>query len=357
MPEDTIIDTPAEGSVEGVSKEVVDSITAALEGKPAVDMSTAAADAAAREKAIVSMARIRQGKGAHQQAPSADQQRQRVQARHEEELEEGAIDPELTPPAKAEETADDAVDELTDEDEESGSTPTGYAVPPLDPGIRNRLLQNGMSAASIDAAYEADPAGALQFWFKALNGQATQAQAAAPPAADPLLKLKIDPLDYERRHGKQDADVLRTVLSRLDASEQALAEQRQAVVIAERDAVTDELGKQFPQLYGQLDRANPEQIAFRDVLFTKANEIIQGRKAQGLQTTVRQAIAEAHKIVAFDHVATSTQRTTVNKLKTRARQFTLKPGNRSVADKPRNAKEQLDYAAKIAQDKMDELGM
>lgn len=248
-----------------------------------------------------------------------------------EEIGGDETDPELTPskPArKAAELADEVIDETDEAQTQAGADEPGD-LPPLDPGLRWALTQKGMKPGHIDAIYEKDPLGSMDFFNRIVAAPAPEAKPATP-AIDPeiakqVAEFKKDPAAFEKENGKSATAMFKYMMGRMEADEAAKQEEQKVWAFGERDRVVATLDE---RVYGtEADKVDAKQAAARHRLYLKCDDIRAGSRANGRPMSIEQGLKEANAVLN-----PSGKRAVIKAVQRRARTITLRPGGRQTAE-------------------------
>jgi hypothetical protein len=218
--------------------------------------------------------------------------------------------------------------------------PTGEelpSIPALDPALRLAALQGGMGNDEIDALYEFNPVIALKTFGNMAGGSRQQAQQPAPVAPQPgtveHLLLPENLQKFEAENGKPITDVVKAMaakLQRFEQMEQRIQRREQQDLAREVDAVTDEIGKNFPKLLGTNAAAlSQAQAAKRNELYGLAGAIRNGILSQGKPDIgVRAAISQASLILTAGQAKAQATADVRGQMRRRAARITARPTNR-----------------------------
>ena len=108
--------------------------------------------------------------------------------------------------------------------------------------------------------------------------------------------------------------------------------------------------KMFVEFYGSGDNLTPGSIANRQAMFETADAIRAGRAFQGLETSVEEALIQAHLLVSEPIREKMVRKGIVSKLKKRSNSLSLRPASAgknvdaTEHDKPQNDNEIVDNA-------------
>lgn len=108
--------------------------------------------------------------------------------------------------------------------------------------------------------------------------------------------------------------------------------------------------KLFDDFYGSGDNLTPGQAANRIAMYELADQISAGRELQGLNTTVEEALIQAHMLVSEPVREKMVRTNIVSQLKKRSKGISLKPGskgrdvNTTEHIKPQNDQEVIENA-------------
>lgn len=276
-----------------------------------------------------------------------------TQAQRDELIEEGLQDED----GNAVEPTDGSGTGVTAEEVEEPEQVVDEGAAPLHPNLRYVAQYYGLSDDEIDEQHAANPTLAERVFGKMLTAfqaqtqsrpQGTpvqpgpqQPQTAPQPQPSELEKLFARQKEFGEANGDQLGQFLghlkrelydpfqnaKTQLAQMQA--QYVIQQRNAIA-AEATAVTNELAKQFPTVYGDSpEKANLFHQQTRQALYTTADQIRAGAYAQGKEISVANALRQAHLIVTADQRDRQVRDTVRTQVQRRSRQITARPTQRS----------------------------
>jgi len=167
---------------------------------------------------------------------------------------------------------------------------------------------------------------------------------------DPVVELVAE----QQKQNKILFDKVNDLNEAISTRPQAQQQQQQVVdpAAAALAAQVDSFFKQddmkmYDSFYGTGDNLTPGDIANRSAMFTLADQIRAGRALQGLDTTVDEALAQAHLLVTEPVRERMVRKDIVSKLTKRSNSLSLRPASSGrdvdVAehDKPKNDAERI----------------
>ena len=171
---------------------------------------------------------------------------------------------------------------------------------------------------------------------------------------DPVVELVAGQQEQNKVLFDMVQDLQEVISTRQDAAPQG----QQAGVSAEAAAVVQQVDaffkqddmKSYDDFYGSGDNLTPGQMANRNAAFELADQIRAGRALQGLDTTVEEALIQAHLLVSEPVREKMVRTNIVSKLQKRSKSLSLKPGsagrdvNATERNKPQTPQEIEDNA-------------
>lgn len=166
----------------------------------------------------------------------------------------------------------------------------------------------------------------------------------------------VDLVDQQQKQNKVLFDMVQnlneTISTRPSVQHEQVVDPVAAAVAAQIDSFfkQDDM-RMYDSFYGTGDNLTPGDIANRQAMFELADQITAGRALQGLDTTVDEALAQAHLLVSEPIREKMVRKDIVSKLKKRSNSLSLRPGSTgkdvdaAEHDKPQNEAEVVDNAA------------
>ena len=257
-------------------------------------------------------------------------------------------------------------------------------------------LHEGWKPEEIQAFMELDPdraratfqklhessTGLSKVWADAgraelLKGDTTQQQQQQTDTATEATKknkVEFQELDIDKLRKEYDNDPVVDLVEQQQKQNKALfdmvnslnetistrpPEQQQQVVDPAAAALATQIDsffkhpdmKMYDTFYGMGDNLTPGDIANRNAMFELADQIRAGRALQGLDTTVDEALAQAHLLVTEPIREKMVRKDIVSKLKKRSNSLSLRPAsagkdvNAVETTKPKDEQGVIDNAA------------
>lgn len=239
-----------------------------------------------------------------------------------------------------------AAEETTEEEGQAPADEQAAEAAVLDPNLRFAAEQFGWTADKIDKLYAADPELATSTFENLLNAftnlsrQNNPAASMTPqgnPAAQQQAVSRLDKLysdlkSFAAENGEPLADHFKAiheeVIVPFRQMQAELAVQKQQAVRAEVNTVVNDLGKQFPAVYGSGDKATLVQQQSRQQLYTLADQFRAGASLQGKEMSVADALKRAHLVLTADQRIAEGRKQVVQQVQKRSKAITARPTQR-----------------------------
>ena len=146
---------------------------------------------------------------------------------------------------------------------------------------------------------------------------------------DPIVDLVASQQEQNKVLFDMVNDLNETISTRPPEQQQQVVDPAAAAVGASIDAYfkQDDM-KMFVPFYGSGDNLTPGELANRTAMFELADQITAGRALQGLDTTVDEALAQAHMLVTEPIRETMVRKGIVSQLKKRSNSLSLRPASK-----------------------------
>ncbi|MCP4598515.1 hypothetical protein [Neptuniibacter sp.] len=166
---------------------------------------------------------------------------------------------------------------------------------------------------------------------------------------DPIVDLVASQQEQNKVLFDMVNDLNETISTRPLEQQEQVVNPAAAAVGASIDAFfkRDDM-KMYASFYGTGDNLTPGDVANRTAMFELADQITAGRALQGLDTTVDEALTQAHMLVTEPIRETMVRKGIVSQLKKRSNSLSLRPASaggdvQSNSDgKPKTAEELVD---------------